>query len=204
MKTIFIILLVYFTTLILSASEIKLDDKEKEWIKNHPTITLGTDVSWAPFIVKKDGFTTGYDKDVLALINERTGANFQLVTGTWKEMVEKAINKEIDGLSTSAVHKDREKYFNFSDTYTSTQKYLITLDSNPKDIYTADDYAGKRIAYHQDNLFDIKLLAQYKNSILVPFSSIEEQLAELVDRKVDFILGHYEIFLTAEKKSYLI
>ena len=115
-------------------------------------------------------------------------------------MVEKAINKEIDGLSTSAVHKDREKYFNFSDTYTSTQKYLITLDSNPKDIYTADDFAGKRIAYHQDNLFDIKLLAQYKNSILVPFSSIEEQLAELVDRKVDFILGHYEIFLTAEKK----
>jgi ABC-type amino acid transport substrate-binding protein len=70
---------------------------------------------------KKDGFTTGYDKDVLELINKITDTNFQLVTGTWKEMLEKAINKEIDGLSTSVVYKEREKYFNFSDTYyTST------------------------------------------------------------------------------------
>jgi ABC-type amino acid transport substrate-binding protein len=102
---------------------------------------------------KKDGFTTGYDKDVLELINKITDTNFQLVTGTWKEMLEKAINKEIDGLSTSVVYKEREKYFYFSDTYTNTQKYLITLDINPKDIYNIDDFAGKRIAYHQDNLF---------------------------------------------------
>ena len=200
MKTIFMIILLCFTALISSALEIELTDKEKEWIKNHPTITLGTDANWAPFIVQKDGFTTGYDKDILALINERTGANFQLITGNWNEMVEKAINQEIDGLSTSAVHKEREVHFNFSDAYVNTQKYLITLNSDPKDIYTMNDFAGKKISYQEDNLSDKKLLTQYKNSILISAESIEKQLEDLVTRKVDFVLGHHEIFLVAENK----
>ena len=134
MKTIFIILLIYFNTLILTAASVELSNEEKNWITQHPIITLGVDAYRAPFIIENNGFISGYDKDILTLINKKTGANFQLTPGNWKDMVEKAIKKEIDGLSTSVVHKERENYFNFSDTYASTQKYLITLDSNKKDI----------------------------------------------------------------------
>ena len=116
LKTIFIILLIYFNTLILTADSVEISNEEKNWLIKHPIITLGSDSSWAPFIIDNNGFITGYDKDILTLINEKTGANFQLILGDWKDMVEKAMNKEIDGLSTSVVHKERENYFNFSDT----------------------------------------------------------------------------------------
>ena len=204
MKTIFIILLIYFNTLILTAASVELSNEEKNWITQHPIITLGVDAYRAPFIIENNGFISGYDKDILTLINKKTGANFQLTPGNWKDMVEKAIKKEIDGLSTSVVHKERENYFNFSDTYASTQKYLITLDSNKKDIFTMDDLTDKKIAYQEAHLFDEKLLTQYKNSILVPYSSIEEQLEDLVNGKIDFVLGHHDIFFIAEKKSYHI
>ena len=76
MKTIFIILLIYFNTLILTAASVELSNEEKNWITQHPIITLGVDAYRAPFIIENNGFITGYDKDILTLINEKTGANF--------------------------------------------------------------------------------------------------------------------------------
>jgi diguanylate cyclase (GGDEF)-like protein/PAS domain S-box-containing protein len=202
LKEIFIIfLLSCFSAFILNASEITLSEKEKIWIEKHPLITLGADSTWEPFVVDNNGIITGYDKDVLNLINKRTGANFQLNTGKWEEILIKAHNKKIDGLSTSAVHEERAKDFLFSDTYVNTQKYLITLNDNPKNINSIDDLVGKRIAYQKNNLFDQKLASQYKNSIIVPLKTIEDILQNLITGKIDVVLGNHEVFSMAMKKK---
>ncbi|PUE63432.1 hypothetical protein B0174_11360 [Arcobacter caeni] len=201
LKKIFIILLICITNFVLNASEIALNEKEKIWIEKHPLITLGTDFSWEPFVVNNNGVLTGYDKDILDLINKRTGANFQLTTGKWEEILIKAQKKEIDGLSTSAVHEERAKDFLFSDTYVNTQKYLITLNDNPKNINSIDDLVGKKIAYQENNLFDQKLASQYKNSTIVPLKTVEDILQSLITGKVDVILGNHEIFSMAMKNK---
>ena len=201
MKKIFIILLIYITSFVLNASGLILNEKEEAWIKKHPIITLGSDANWAPFIINNNGKITGYDKDVLNLINKKTKANFQLTTGAWEEIIIKAQNKQIDGLSTSAVHEERANDFNFSDTYSSTQKYLIVLNNNPQNINSTDDLVGKKIAYQENNLFDKKLVSQYKNSILVPLKTIEEVLHNLITGKIDAILGNHEVFSVAMKNK---
>ena len=124
------LLLLFFSFIYAFCVESNLTSQEKDWIKNHPKIVLGTDSSWVPFVLEENGKSSGYDIDVLNLINQKTGANFQLKTGKWKEIVEEAKNKEIDGLSTSAVHKERAEFFNFSNSYVSTQKFLIILNIN--------------------------------------------------------------------------
>jgi len=134
LKRLFSLILTLFFTLHLFASHVELTQKEKEWLAKHPVITLGTETTWAPFVINNKNTISGFDVDILNLINKNTGANFQLKVGTWKDMVQKAINKEIDGLSTSAVHEERTKFFNFSNSYTSTKKYFITLNNSPKNI----------------------------------------------------------------------
>ncbi|WP_419764325.1 MAG: transporter substrate-binding domain-containing protein [Arcobacter sp.] len=200
MKKLFSLVLTLFFTLNLLASDIELTQKEKEWLKNHPIITLGTEEKWTPFVINKGNSLSGFDIDILNLINKNTGANFQLKVGTWKDMVQKAINKEIDGLSTSAVHEERAKFFNFSNSYTSTKKYLITLNNNPKNINSIDDLVGKKIGYLEKNLFDKKLISQYKESILVPLKSLDEILHNLITGKIDATIGNNEIFTMAEKE----
>ena len=74
MKKIFIILLIYITSFVLNASGLILNEKEEAWIKKHPIITLGSDTNWSPFIINNNGKITGYDKDVLNLINKKTKA----------------------------------------------------------------------------------------------------------------------------------
>ena len=59
----------------------------------------------------EDSTASGYDAYILHLVNQHTGANFTLVVGNWAEIVDKAKVCEIDGLSTSAVHNERAKYF---------------------------------------------------------------------------------------------
>lgn len=200
MKRFFVLFLFIFGINIF-ASEVILSQEEKDWIKKHPVITLGTDSSWVPFVVENEDELIGYDIDILNLINKNTGANFQLETGKWKEIVEKAKNKQIDGLSTSAVHQERAEFFAFSNIYVSTQKFLIVLNANSKNIKTIDDLKDKKIGYQENNLFDKKLVAQYTQSEHISYGSLDEVVENLVLGNVDAIIGNHEVFFLAEKKK---
>ena len=147
----------------------------------------------------KEGIISGYDQDILTLINKHTGANFQLTAGKWKEMLISAQNREIDGLSTSAVHKQREKDFSFSQNYISIKRLLVVANNNPKNIHSVNDLMGKRIAYQEKNLFEKKLVSQYKNSTLVPLQSIEEIVQKLILGEIDATVGNYALIYTANK-----
>ena len=192
-------MLIWFFTINLIASNTELTQKEKEWLKNHPIITLGTDSSWAPFVIEDEDSITGYDIDILNLVNKNTGANFQLTLGNWNEIVSKAIDKEIDGLSTSAIHSERAKIFNFSDIYGISKKYLVGSSNNSKRINLDDNLVGNKIGYVEKNLFDKKLAEQYKKAILVPYESLDKIIQALVIGEIDLTVGSYEIFKLAEE-----
>ena len=71
-----------------------LTTKELAFIQNHPKIVLGTDKSWKPYVISNsDGSVSGYDADILALINKASGANFVLRTGEWADMQKKNADK---------------------------------------------------------------------------------------------------------------
>jgi len=179
-----------------------LTAEEKAFLRLHPVITLGSDANWSPYVIKNaDGTVTGYDKDVLDLVNERTGANFQLVAGTWKQMLDRATSRDIDGLSTSAVHKSREAEFNFSNIYISTQRLLAVSTTNPQNITSVDDLAGKRIGYQEKNLFDKKLVSRFTSSTIVPLASLEEILQHLITGKIDATVGSHALIYLASSRG---
>ena len=196
-----LLLLLFLSFIYAFSIEVNLTQQEKEWIKNHPNIVLGTDSSWVPFVLEEKGKLSGYDIDVLNLINQKTGANFQLQIGKWKEIVEKAKNKEIDGLSTSAVHKERAEFFNFSNSYVSTQKFLIILNINSSNIKSSKDLVGKKIGYQENNLFDKKLISQYENTEHIPMESLDSVVNNLVLGNIDAMIGNHEVFYMIEKKK---
>ncbi len=204
-KFIFLITILLFTNLFGHSNhnhtlKVNLTPKEKDWLKSNPTITLGSDEQWSPYIIKnKSGNISGYDKDILDLVNQNTGANFKIITGSWSEVLKRAKKKEIDGLSTSAAHKSREEYFNFSKAYISSKKLLIVANTNPKNINSLDDLKGKRIAYQDKNLFDKKLVSKYAESILVPLESLEETINKLIKGEVDAVIGSATVIYLANK-----
>jgi len=200
-KFIFLITLLLFTNLFgfeNNTLKVNLTGDEKTWLKANPTITLGSDEQWAPYIIKdKDGNISGYDQDIIDLINKNTGANFKIIVGSWNDILIKAKKKQIDGLSTSAIHESRKEQFNFSKVYLSSKKVLITANNNPKNINSVDDLKGKKLAYQKGNLFDENLASKYTGAILVPLSSISETLNKLIKGEVDAIIGSYTLIYLA-------
>ncbi len=180
--------------------KIKLTPKELTFINNHPKIILGTEKTWKPYvIIKKDGTVSGYDADVLKLINEVSGSNFVLKAGNWAEMQTKAKAKEIDGLSTGGIHDERKTYLNFSDIYISMRKMLIVSKDNPKNIQTLDDLDGKTIAIHKSNLVDEKAARKFSNSKIVRLDTIEEVITSVSTGKADAMLGNGATFYLANE-----
>ena len=86
-RMLLILLITLFTHASYALEKINLSVKEKQFLKNNPEITLGSDAGWAPYVIQnKDGSISGYDADVLILINQISGANFQLKLGQWGDL----------------------------------------------------------------------------------------------------------------------
>ena len=109
--------------------------------------------------------------------------------------------REIDGLSTSAIHKEREALFNFSDIYVTSQRILIVSNLNPKNITSTKDLKNKKIGYQRKNLFDQKLVAQYKESTPVPLESFSEIIDALIKGEIDATIGSHAIIYYSLKQG---
>ncbi len=182
------------------ANPLGLSKKELLFIKQQPKIVLGTDRSWEPYvIVDADGKISGYDVDVLTLINEISGLNIVLKAGNWKEMQEEAKKRVIDGLSTGGVHKERELYLNFSDIYVSMQKMIITSKENEHKIQNINDLENRVVAIHKSNLVDEKIAKKLKNSTILRFDNTSDVIMAVVTGKADAAFGNGATFYQANK-----
>jgi len=179
-------------------NSLNLTQAELDFLTNHPKIILGTEKSWKPYIIVSDtGTISGYDADVLALINTISGANFVLEAGEWADMQSRAKSKEIDGLSTGAVHAERKEYLNFSDSYIDMKRILLTSIDNPKNIHSIGDLKGKTIAIHASNLIDEKLAQKFNQSKILRLKHLEDVISSVITGDADAMFGNGSTFYIA-------
>ncbi|WP_459933785.1 transporter substrate-binding domain-containing protein [Fundidesulfovibrio butyratiphilus] len=171
------------------AATIPLTQEEHAWLAEHPVITIGIEESWAPFVNRKsDGSLEGYDVDFLDRINTLTGAHLQLAAGQWKDVVEQATRREIDGLAESAVIESRRKHFQFTAPYNVVEYALATTPEKAALIHTTSDLRGKRIAHLKGNIWTGKILASIGEVRTVDAVSAEEAFRLVLEGKADFAL----------------
>lgn len=100
---------------------IQLTSDEKDWLKEHPVIRIGSDPAWDPVEGRNSkGEYSGIATDYLRKIESIIGVRFEFdPSNTWGELIEKAKRKEIDTFSCIAKTEGRSKYLNFTKPYIS-------------------------------------------------------------------------------------
>ncbi len=185
-----------------TGSNIQLTPEEQTWIKAHPKIVFALDQNWEPLIIRNsDGSQSGMDSDTVALLNTLLGTHIVLETGKWPELVAKLEKRQIDGLSSSAVHAERRAFANFTDAYTSFQKVIYVKKDNPTRIFSHEDLAGKRIAYQEGNLYEEKSVDAYPGVIAIPKAGHKEQFEALLAGEVDGFIGDFAVEYQLVKES---
>ena len=179
---------------------VHLTAEERQFIQAHPSIRLGTDRTWEPYvIVDNQGNISGYDAEILSLINKITGANFTIQVGTWADMQEKAKSKEIDGLTTGAAIETRKSYLNFTSPYITLRKSVFVSLGNPHNIQSTEDLKGKKIAIQRGNLADIETAKKFPDSHIVFFDTVEDVFSSISTGATDAIFGNGATLYLANK-----
>ena len=188
------------------SSKIELTLEEKAFIKNHPTIMLGTGEEWAPYVIKeKDGTVVGYDSDILKLVNDMTGIKFIEKPMNWMEAQKQSREGKLDGLATLISTKEREKWLNFSQTYIALKKMILVKERNPLNIHTKKDLAGKTIAIHKANVADVLAGRKFEDSTIVYTQTMKEALELVIYGKADATFGNgaTEYYLNQNGMPYM-
>ena len=147
-KLLFIFIFIFSATAYTQQSVIKFTAKEQAWIDAHPVVYHGYDPEWRPIdFVDENGNFSGVTYGYLKLIGSRIGIEFQPYPNIkrWSESIELIKQKKIMCLPAIAQNAERDKYADFTKTY-SAYEYVIVTRKDADFVGGVKDLEGKKIA----------------------------------------------------------
>lgn len=106
-------------------NNINLTDDEIAYIKNHDTIKVHNEKSWAPFNFNHDGIPSGFSIDYIKLVASKVGLNLEFVTGEWNELLNLTMNKKNDVMLNIVYTEQRAKNLIYVDKYSENPNVIV-------------------------------------------------------------------------------
>jgi diguanylate cyclase (GGDEF)-like protein/PAS domain S-box-containing protein len=192
------IIIKLFTLLLLStslfASHINLTKIEKDWLIQHPILSIGVHSSVEPIVIEsKNNVLHGIIPDLYNIIANRLNVKFEYIPDkSMSNAIEKLKNKKIDVIAVihSSVAK-RESFLHLNnplDFYTT----VFAQKNNNLNIYNDDDIKNLRVAYCSEIIYIDKFLQSIKekqNLTLIKTSTPLEAIKYVADNKADVMIG---------------
>ncbi|MGB4288728.1 MAG: transporter substrate-binding domain-containing protein, partial [Tepidanaerobacteraceae bacterium] len=153
-------------------------------------IRLGIDPNFVPFeFIDEDSEYRGIAADYLALINEKTGLQFEIVKGlSWPEAYDMALAGHIDALPAIGKTEEREKHFLFSEPYYYYKRVIVTRDTDT-DISSIEDLKGFAVAVQRNSSHHSYLLS-YPGINLSLYDSVEAALTAVATGEEKAFIGN--------------
>ncbi|MCB2195203.1 MAG: transporter substrate-binding domain-containing protein [Bacteroidetes bacterium] len=169
---------------------IELTEEEKNWLKQHPVIKVGSDPNWAPFEFRdKKGNFHGMIIDYLKIIEKNLHVEFDFAQDeTWEEMFIKAKNKDLDIISNITQTPERSESLNFTTPYIQLPVSVFAMDDKAY-IQNLSELKGKKVAVVSSYITHENLKKDYPEIIIVPVKNIQEGLKKVHKKNVEAFVG---------------
>lgn len=174
------------TTAVEPDDGVKLTYEEREWLRQHPTITLGNDFAWPPFSFTDDkGEFAGISASYVKALSKKLGVKFVPVTGlTWPQVLERVKSGGIDILPAATQTAERETFLNFTKPYISFPVVIATR----KDGVFVDglgDLVGLKVGVVDGYVTQGYLAKSHPELNLVPIKTLGDGLRALDEGRLD-------------------
>ncbi|MEA3289491.1 MAG: transporter substrate-binding domain-containing protein [Campylobacterota bacterium] len=147
--------------------KLKLTVKEKQWLKQHETITVSNENDWAPFNFIKNGKPSGFSIDYFNLLAKKIGIEPKYIQGySWNQFLNMTKNKENDVVLNIRITPDRQKYLLFTDSYTDYITGFIVREDFKSNI-TSENIDSFKVAVVDGFSYHEELKRKYPNIKLV-------------------------------------
>lgn len=164
----------------------QLTEAEKDYLKKLGPVTMCVDPDWAPLeFIDQKGNYSGIAADLINLMSERTGIEFQLIpTANWVESLLKSQRDECMILACLNQTEERNKWLLFTNTYFTDHNVLITREEH-NEITRPSQMSGKTIALPSGTSIEERIRKKFPTLKIVLYKSEEEAFKAVSDRKAD-------------------
>lgn len=188
---ILIVLFFILTSFKLYAAEPVLSTQERDWLKQHPVLTVGGSFAFKPLFIPAAGDeVVGLVPDMFKLLEAKLGIRFQYVEGDWHSILERVRRHEID-LVGAMNRSVAERYgFKIVKPPLNFATYVFAKRDRDFRLDTASDLNGLRVAYHRNTLYLQKYLTSRADELLLlQVDTPEDALNAVLNGKADVAVG---------------
>ena len=169
-----------------SKSVARLNLKEKEWINQHPVVTLAGDPNWPPIsFIDESGEYRGVVPDFFKLVEERSGLKFSIHNSkNWSETLNLMATGGIEVIDAITHSEERARIMEFTEPFLQMDFVIVTR----KDVSFVNDldyFKKKRIATVKGYISQTYLEADYPYLDLSLYTTAEEGLRALSSGGID-------------------
>jgi polar amino acid transport system substrate-binding protein len=187
MKILFIQLLILCCFSInIIAKPIDFTNEEKEFIKTNPTIKVAMMPDFTPFTYYIKNTPVGFEHDLLKIISQRTGLEFEKKIANWTTIYSSFKNKEVDMITSISYKKFREPFTTFTSSYYDIPIMIFVRD-NFGEYNGIKSLQGKRVGVLKD-VFYVKELEKLGTMDLIYYDNYSDLTKDLVFGKIDALI----------------
>ncbi len=182
-------------------NQIEFTPKEKEWIANNPKVSIAMMPDFSPFSHIVNDKNVGFEHDILSLISQQSGLQFDKKYDIWNKNLNAFKNKQVDIISSISYKKQRESFTLFTSPYYEIPIMIFTRNDfdNYKDITSLK---GKKVGILKD-VFYANELKQIDDLELVVYETYDEITKALVFGKIDALIQNLpNISYLIKKNAY--
>jgi PAS domain S-box-containing protein len=130
-----------------SAGVVALTDAERQWLRDHPVITLSPDPDFKPIeYFDKNGAYQGAAADIVRILEKKLGITITIVRPkNWDDAMARFKSHEVDLLGAMVRTPEREKFALFSETLVAVPGGIFARSGSSDDL-TLKDLNGKKVA----------------------------------------------------------
>lgn len=160
-----------------------LTAKEKAYLREHNKVTLCVDPDWEPYEQIEAGKHVGIAADLLALVSERTGVEFELVPTTdWNESLARSKSGQCKVLSFLNQSTERSEWLIFTSPIFSDPNVFITREEHH---FISDPAAleGESIVFPEGTAMEGLIRERYPNLEIKVVPSEDDALKMVSSRR---------------------
>lgn len=169
---------------------LKLSERERQWLRDHPSITMGYTRLVPPWLIHEDDRFTGILAEVCEELEALTGLTIEIRDDPWEELVAMAGRREIDGmLLTSNRYLAAARQVSTGPGFYIPRTLYARADSNFT-VRRPEDLVGKRVLYYAPEVLNTTIIAPVKERIsLQRVASPMDGLSALMANEGDVLVG---------------
>ena len=174
---------------IQAAENLNFTENEKQFIREHPVITVYNLEDWIPFNFYRNGRAQGYTIDYLNLLSKKIGVKFEYISGiNWSEAVQRLRDKKIDMIPNMSRTPERDKFVVFTN---AVLKYAPVIIAHKKfNFQGLEALSGLKVAVVKGYWYAEMLRKDYPEIKIVTVSDNLEVIRKVSYGGADAAIGN--------------